>query len=103
MRGQEGKQAGEFEPILIEVYDNGGKVVGRRHGPQLASMCEQVQEVFVECTVQTDGSKVFTVLPCTFEPGVKTTYTLTWYCNKKATFKQFQSTVATANKGVEAK
>ena len=40
--------------------------------------------------MKTDGKQTYTVLPCCFEAGEETTYTLTWYCNKRAKFQQFQ-------------
>jgi hypothetical protein len=57
------------------------------HARWLLSRCACVQ-----CAVQSDGAKTFTILPCCFEPGVETTYTLRWYCNKRAKLQQFQTT-----------
>ena len=87
----------------------------RVRGKQLASTCDNLQEIFVEvcahlqeslvavlpsaftdfalypvlfccrwcvvqCQVQADGKTTLTVLPCLFEAGVETTYTLNWFC-----------------------
>lgn len=74
----------------------------RERGQQLASSCDNLQEIFIECTVQSNGSKTLTVLPCLFEAGVETSYTLNWYCNKRAKLQQFQQ-ADTQNMVVAAK
>jgi hypothetical protein len=92
VRGQDGKQAGDFPLVILEVYDHQGRPVTQRdRGQQLASSADNLQEIFIECTVQVDasGSKTYTVIPCCFEPGVETSYTLRWHCSRKAKFQQF--------------
>lgn len=91
VRGQEGKQAGDFPTVILEMYEHQGKPITQRsRGQQLASTCDNLQQIFIECTVQSDGKQTYTILPCCFEAGVETSYTLTWYCNKRAKLQQFQ-------------
>jgi hypothetical protein len=92
-RGVKGKEIGQYELIIMEVYDNGGLPVqpGKR-GKMINNVGMNSQEIHIQTTLK-PSPKPYTLICTTFQPGVELAFTLRWYATKRLKLQAFNPSV----------
>ena len=79
--------------IILEVYDNGGRLVSQQQRGQLkANTGAASLSIHLSFTLPPhSASAAWTLLPCTFTPNQLTSYTLRWYASRQVHIAAFAS------------
>ena len=93
--------AAELPLVILELYDNDGRpVTQQRRGQLKANKGAASLSVHITATwpkAERAKSRTWTLLPCTYEAGTLTSYTLRWYATREvhvAAFAKDGSTTA---------